>query len=273
MKIKLIIIGILIVLTSCEKAFDWDYADEEQAVPVIESIITNENIKQKLVLSWTRSNPNTPPQPITDAQVNVKFSANTYNFSHDTLNPGTYLSNQSFIGVVDVPITIEVIIDGILYTATDRMIPVSSTQKANFKLVNTTDSIYEIVSPGSTFYSSEQAMWVLDIDWSALPDYQNITADSCKARLFFYDLKTLDVSQVFAPDKQNLQFPKGALVNQTKYSLSPEHAEFRRSLLLETEWRGGFFDVSPGTVYSNIKGGAVGFLGCSSVIKHTYVVQ
>jgi len=273
MKIKLFIGIILIMLTSCEKAFDWTYSDEELSIPVIESIITNENIQQKVILSWTRSNPNALPQPITDALVSVSFNNNTYNFAHDTSNPGTYMSVQPFIGVIDVAINIEVNVNGISYTGTDMMIPVSSTQKANFKLVNTTDSLYEIVSPGSTFYSSEQAMWVIDIDWSGLPAYMDKPADSCRARLFYYDLKTLDVSQVFAPDRQNILFPKGASVHQVKYSLSPGHAEFRRSLLLETEWRGGLFDVTPGTVFSNIKGGAVGFFGACSVTKFNYTVQ
>jgi len=259
--------------SSCEKSFDWQYKENDIKILAVEGVITNQNKIQTVALSWVHSDPNQAPIPITNATVGVKMAGNTYPFYPDSLNPGNYKSQQAFIGVVDAPIVLEVVVDGILYTGSDMMIPVSSTQRANFNQISTTDTLYQIVSPSSTFYCSEQAMWVLDIDWSTLPAYQNTPADSCKARLFYYDLNTIDVSEVFAPGKQNLKFPKGASVIQTKYSLSTNHAEFRRSLLLETEWRGGLFDVSPGTVYSNINGGAVGFFGASSVVRDVYFVN
>ncbi|OQA01088.1 MAG: hypothetical protein BWY70_00495 [Bacteroidetes bacterium ADurb.Bin408] len=275
MKIQnvLIYLALVFMLCACEKAFDWQYNEQTALIPVVEGIITNENVKQIVVLSYVRSQPNAPAIPVTSASVNVNLAGNTFAFAQDTTNPGTYISEQAFIGVVDAPVTLNAFIDGVRYTATDNMIPVSNTQRANFKLVDTNDSLYEIVSPASTFYSTEPAMWVLDIDWSSLPACNDSTGASCKAKVFYYDLKTLDVSEVFAPDKQTLRFPKGASVLQTKYSLSPEHAEFRRSLLLETVWRGGLFDVSPGTVYTNVSGGALGFFGASSVVKRTYTVQ
>jgi len=260
-------------LSSCEKAFDWKYQNENSKILVVEGIITNENKIQTVNLSWVRANPNDPDIPITNATVNVKMAGVTYPFKHDSLNPGNYKSQQTFIGVVDATVSIEIIVDGATYTGFDKMIPVTASQRIKFKQVSATDTLYEVTAVASTLSSTEQAMWEINIDWSSLPAYQNKPPDSCKTRLYYYDLKTIDVSEVFAPAKQTLEFPKGATVTQTKYSLSPEHAEFRRSMLLETEWRGGIFDVSPGTVYTNIKGGAVGFFGASSVIKHTFVVQ
>jgi len=263
----------LILLNGCEKAFDWTFEEEDIEIPVVESIITNENKIQEVRLSWVRSAPNNNINPITDAVVSVQVGNTTYAFYHDTTEPGLYKSQQAFIGIVDVALKIDVLVGSNLYSGSDIMIPVTPSQKGIFKAVNNSDSIFEIVSAASTFSSSEPAMWILDISWSGLPAYMHLPADSCKARLYYYDLKTLDVSQVFAPEKQRIQFPKGALVVQTKYSLSQEHALFRRSILLETEWRGGLFDVSPGTIYSNIKGGATGFFGTSSVVKMSYFVE
>ena len=263
----------IFILSSCEKAFDWQYQNENSKILVVESIITNENKNQTVSLSWVRANPNDAAIPVTNASVNVTMAGNTYLFNHDALNPGNYISQQAFIGVVDMPINIEIVVDGQIYTGTDKMIPVTPSQRIKFKQVSTTDTLYEVTAVASTLSSTEQAMWEISIDWSSLPAYQNKPADSCKASLFYYDLKTIDVSEVFAPVKQTLEFPKGATVVQTKYSLSPEHAEFRRSMLLETEWRGGMFDVSPGTVLTNIKGNAVGFFGASSVVKHTFLVE
>ena len=266
-------LSLLLFFSSCEKSFDWHYKDNDIKILAVEGIITNQNKKQTIALSWVRSDPNQAAIPITNATVNVKMAGNTYFFLPDSLNLGNYKSQLAFIGVVDVPIVLEVVVDGVTYTGSDVMIPVSSTQRANFNQISTTDTLYQIVSPSSTYYSNEQAMWVIDIDWSTLPAYQGTPADSCKARLFYYDLKTIDVSEVFAPGKQSLKFPKGASVTQVKYSLSANHAEFRRSLLLETEWRGGMFDVSPGTVFTNISGQSVGFFGGCSVVRDMYFVQ
>jgi len=263
-------------LSSCEKAFDWQYKNENTKILALESIITNENKIQTVCLSWVRANPNDPDIPITNATVDVRMAGITYPFKQDSLNPGNYISKQAFIGVVDIPIDVDVVVDGVTYFGTDMMIPVTLTPKVKFKRVSATDPLYELTAVANTLSSTEQAMWEISIDWSSLPAYQGVPADSCKARLYYYDLKTIDVSEVFAPAKQTLEFPKGATVTQTKYSLSPEHAEFRRSMLLETEWRGGLFDVSPGTVYTNIKGGtagAVGFFGASSVIKETFLLE
>ena len=276
LKIKLLYtVSTLAILffTACEKSFDWQYQNENSKILAVEGIITNQNIKHTVSLSWVRANPNESDIPVTNATVNIEMGSSTYLFDADTLIPGHYKSQTAFIGVIDIPIKIEVIVDGTTYTGKDVMIPVTPTQRATFNQVSATDTMYELTSPGSTFYSDEQAMWELVIDWSSLPAYQDKPADSCKARLFYYDLKTIDVSEIFAPGKQTLKFPKGATVVQTKYALSQNHAEFRRSLLLETEWRGGMFDVSPGTVYSNINGGAVGFFGASSVVRDVFVIQ
>ncbi len=263
----------ILFLSSCEKAFDWQYQNENSKILIVEGIITNENKTQTVNLSWVRANPNDADIPVTNADVSVKIAGVTYLYSHDSLNPGLYKSQQAFIGVVDVPVSIKIIVDGVTYTGYDKMIPVTTSQRVKFKQVSTTDTLYEVTNVSGTLSSTEQAMWEINIDWSFLPAYQNKPADSCKARLYYYDLKTIDVSEVFAPAKQTLEFPKGATVVQTKYSLSYRHAEFIRSMLLETEWRGGMFDVSPGTVFTNINGGAVGFFGASSVFKHTFLVE
>lgn len=272
-KLTYILYIVSIFLVSCEKPFDWNYDNDTPDIPVFEGIITNENVQQHIRISSVRSHPNEPASPVTDAVLNVSVGSNSYAFTHDTAVPGNYKSVVPFIGVVGVPVNLSAVINGITYTATDVMIPVTPTPRATFRLVNLTDSLFEIVQPSGNFSSNEPAMWVIDIDWTHLPAYQNVSPDSCRARLLFFDLKTLDVSQVFAPDKQRNHFPGGALVVQTKYALSNDHAAFWRSVLLETEWRGGLFDVSPGTVVSNIKTNAAGFFGASSVVKTTYVVK
>ena len=90
---------------------------------------------------------------------------------------------------------------------------------------------------------------------------------------FYYTLDVIDVNQIFAPDKEEIIFPKGAKFFRRKYSLSEKHQEFLRSLLSETDWRGGFFDVAQGNVKTNLSSGAVGFFAVSMVQTDITVVD
>ena len=60
---------------------------------------------------------------------------------------------------------------------------------------------------------------------------------------------------------------------ESKYSVTPEHAGFIRSMLLETEWRGGLFDVAQGNLETNLSQGAFGFFAISTVIRDTLTVK
>jgi hypothetical protein len=86
-------------------------------------------------------------------------------------------------------------------------------------------------------------------------------------------LHSFDAVQIFSPDKEKIYFPKNTTIIQKKYSLSNEHAEFIRSLLFETEWRGGFFDVEAFNVSTNLSEGAVGYFGVSTVLTDTIEVS
>jgi len=125
--------------------------------------------------------------------------------------------------------------------------------------------LYRIDYVASAFEEEDPAMWEILIDWSAVPGYENVTPEDCRKKLLFYTLPTLDVSQVFAPIVEQILFPAGAQIDQRRYSLSPEHASFARSLLLETSWQGGVFPSDPANVSTNLSEGALGFFGVCAV--------
>ena len=93
------------------------------------------------------------------------------------------------------------------------------------------------------------------------------------AIFYSYTLSTIDVNQLFKPAVENLSFPAGAMVIRTKYSLSPDHERFLRSLLSETDWRGGWFDVMHGNLHTNLNNGAVGFFAACSVVQDTTYIE
>jgi hypothetical protein len=109
-------------------------------------------------------------------------------------------------------------------------------------------------------------------DWSFDHDYCNIYG-FCTAAETYYTLNNEDVNKAFGPDRQVIRFPVGTTIIRKTYSLSVEHQQFLRSLLMETDWRGGLFDVQAGNVNTNITNGAKGFFGVCMVVSDTTVVQ
>jgi hypothetical protein len=116
-------------------------------------------------------------------------------------------------------------------------------------------------------------MYEILLDWANAPGFENSNADSCKAKLYYYTLPTLDVSEVFAPTLEAVSFPKGTILTERKYSLTDEHAAFIRALLLETTWSGGYFNTASANVPTNLSKGAVGFFGACGVAEKVEVVK
>ena len=85
------------------------------------------------------------------------------------------------------------------------------------------------------------------------------------ARLLYYTLPTIDVSEIFAPGIQTIYFPSGTYITEKKYSITREHAEYIRALLLESKWQGGLFDTEHANLPTNMSNGAIGFFGACGV--------
>jgi hypothetical protein len=261
------------LFSSCEKLFDWEYLPVNEEIPVVEGIVTNEMKNHSVRLSLVRSDPNSPVQVITGADVSVFIGSSEFIFSESLLQPGTYLSENPFMGFSGQDILLQFSYKGTLYQASDAMVPISPSGRPIFVRSEDDSTKYSLFASSSVLYSPEAAMWEFLIHWEFLPGYEDANPDSCIARIFYYDLKVLDQGEIFAPPRQSKYFPVGAEVFLTKYSLSDEHTEFRRSLLMETEWRGGLMDLSPGIVFTNISDGGVGFFGACSVVRDTFYIS
>jgi hypothetical protein len=115
-------------------------------------------------------------------------------------------------------------------------------------------------------------MWEVLLDWSKVPGYQQTDSTKCKARLLFYTLSTLDVSEIFAPTVEKVSFPAGTTINEIRYSMTPEYAEFIREVLLETQWQGGLFNTIPSNVPTNLSSGGIGFFAVCGVYSISQTV-
>jgi hypothetical protein len=108
------------------------------------------------------------------------------------------------------------------------------------------------------------------ISWNKTPAC--VSGADCEAKIVFYDLKTIDVNEIYKPKKADFTFPLNSLVIRRKYSVSPAYRSFLRSVLSETEWRGGVFDVQRANATTNLSEGAIGFFAISTVVSDTTLI-
>jgi hypothetical protein len=146
------------------------------------------------------------------------------------------------------------------------MIPVYPFNRMTFNPYGNDSLTVGNVAP--IYSPNEQAMYEINIDWSHLTDVQ-----PNHAKLFYYTFSTVDVNQLFRPEKETVPFPKGSFVIEKKHSLNDDFAAFYRALAMEANWQGGVFDENSSSLPTNLSNGAVGFFGVSMVLSDTLIAQ
>ncbi|MEN8119059.1 MAG: DUF4249 family protein [Bacteroidota bacterium] len=265
------VILLFLVFTSCEKEVAWTFEPTTSQIAV-DGLLTN--VKKSHLIRITKSvaELNEEPEPVSKAFVTINNGDTVQILTEFPENSGIYKTDSNYWPVINKIYSLQILYNGERYTATARMVPVTPFNKLSY-VYNPNNNMYYIDSVAKSFSSKESAMYEIIIDWSHLPDYANLPFTEKRATLYYYTLRTIDISQVFAPDKETAYFPLGARILEKKYSLAPQHAEFIRSMLSETEWRGGFFDVTQANVRTNISNGGLGFFGASTVISDTLTVR
>ena len=254
---------------SCEKKISPDFKYDGKEFLIVDGIITNESKFQEILLTKSLSAFNEKPEPVSGAKVSVSDGIYNYIFSEDTA--GIYLSDSKFSAVINKRYTLRIELNGKTYSAQAKAVPVLNSSAINYTQYN--DSLYFFPQPTAQFNPDEAAMYEINADWSFVPGYENFSPEKTKAKMFFYVLKTIDVNEIFNPPHEQIYFPKGTKLAVKKYSLSPEHEKFIRSLLLETSWNGGNFDTEEDNVYTDLSEGALGFFAASIVLSDTVYVQ
>jgi hypothetical protein len=182
---------------------------------------------------------------------------------------GYYLTDSTIRGVFGKTYRLIINFEGNIYTASASMVPINPMNPLRIAANSSIEGFYHLLHRES----NDPAMMEYIIDWSGLPEYDTIPQSERTARILEYSLNTIDASEMFKPGKEKIPFPPGTMIVRKKYSLSDHHQEFVRTLLSETEWRGGVFDVLPGNVISNISGGAVGYFSACVVLSDTTCID
>lgn len=270
-KFRISYICYFIILISCgEEQSDWQLDSVEQNLMVVEGVLTNEHKIHSIKISRLIYHLNDPPQSVSVAIVALSDGDNILYLEKDSIIPGKYNTPIEVHADYGKIYTLYIRYNNKEYYARDYMTAITSFNPATYKSIG---NFYRIDSVCEEYNLNEAARYNIHIDWSHVPGFENKPVDSSKALLNYYTLTTIDVNQVFKPDKQTINFPKGSIIIEKKYSLSPDHEKFIRSMLTESEWRGGYFDVAPANVYTNLSEGAIGFFGVSAVLSDTIIVR
>jgi hypothetical protein len=238
---------------------------------VVDATITDEVKTHRIKLSYPVSGLNQMPIPVTGAGVLISNEDSTWQLAENPINSGIYCTPGSFLSRLNKTYTLLISVYGKVYTAKTTMTRGSEFTELRYKR-NEKNRLYFVDWVANAFSTEKAAMWELIIDWSGVPGYERLDSLENHARMLFYTLPTLDVSEVFAPMMESVYFPVGTIITERRYSLTPPHAEFIRGMLLETNWAGGLFTVAPANVGTNLSEGAFGYFGACAVTELSVIV-
>ena len=264
MKKILFCLVLFLPLVSCVKQTDWTISGGNPALIAVDGILTSERKTQTIIINHPVNKLNDPATPLSNAIVLVHTADSTWNLTETPAGSGKYTTPSTFMAVSGKTYTLNIFSGSSVYSAKAYMVPGTTFTQLTYAQ-NNNDTMYHIDYVASAFSSTMPAMWEVLLDWSGVPAYSTADTSKCKARLLFYTLPTLDVSEIFAPVVEKVSFPRGTRITERRYSLAPAHAEFIREMLLETSWQGGLFPTAAANVSTNLSAGALGFFGVCAV--------
>ena len=264
MKKVILFIFVFISLTGCVKKSDWPVNSQPFELIIVDGIITDERKIQTVRISFPVTQLNATALPVAGADVLISNEDSTWQLTENPINSGLYETDQTFIARLGKTYSLLIYLDNRIYSAKAYMVPGSSFRELQY-VKNSDNDWFHIDWVASAFSSHDPAMWEVLLDWSQVPGFENTDPANCNNRMLFYTLPTLDISQIFAPEMEKIFFPAGTIINERRYSITPEHAEFLRELLLETNWAGGLFSLANANVMTNLTNGAMGYFGVCAV--------
>ncbi|HET9486424.1 MAG TPA: DUF4249 family protein [Chryseosolibacter sp.] len=253
----------ILLFVGCEEKTDVPLAPEDTGLLVVEGVLTNENKNHLVKLTLPYGQPNGSAKPATGASVFIVLDT-VYSLTEFPAGSGRYYTPVGR-AVAGKMYTLVIQYNGKQYRAQDGAVPVEPMQELKYR--ENAEGYSLILNPDGADpnYIQHFITWRHTSACSA--------SGACEGGIVYYDLKTIDVNEIYKPEKAPFHFPRQSIVIRKKYSVSPAYRSFLRSMLSETEWRGGVFDVQRSNVTTNLTDGAVGFFAVCSVVSDTTIVN
>lgn len=247
----------------CEESFHKALMSEDTGFLVVEGVLTNEKMKHLIKLTTPYLSQNEMPVPASGAVLQITDETNTYALTETPIGSGRYYTPE-IRAVIGKTYTLLIQYGDKEYTAQDYAVPVEPLQALQYIKV---DGGYNL-----TMATTGQTPNYIEHNISWTNTDACLTGSTCQGRVVFYDLKSVDVNEIYKPKKEDFTFPINTTIIRRKYSASPAYKAFLRSILSETEWRGGVFDVQHANATTNLSAGAVGFFAISTVVSDTTII-
>lgn len=258
--IFIIKISALLIFTGCEQETIWDIQESRRYV-IVDALLTNELRYQTIRVHTSNLDMNENPQPVSGVEILLSDDDGSVSFIEDPTQPGRYYSIYPIRTVAGKIYQLAIHYDTTYDTAYAYMEGITPMEPT---VIVPHEDLYRY----SYIPSSLPSMMEVYYLWTDVPEFCEYYGE-CYAAETFYTLDIIDISKEFAPEKEIIAFPEGTMIIRRKYSLNEPHQHFIRSLLLETEWRGGLFDVEQGNVPTNFIHGTRGWFATCMVLMDT----
>jgi hypothetical protein len=249
---------------ACEEQSNIQLDTQSTGFIVVEGILTNELLEHRVQLTHTYRNLNEEPAAVSGASITLSDGNSLVSLAEVPEGSGEYFT-PPMRAAAGKTYTVTILFEGKQYTAQDRAVGVEPLQAIQ---VHATGDLYQL---GFSQWGQQANFIEHSVSWKNIPTCQS--SNDCEGRLIFYDLKTIDVNDIFKPEKETFTFPRNSVIVRRKHSVSDPYRAFLRAMLSETEWRGGVFDIQRADVPTNFSAGAIGFFAVSTVVSDTTIVQ
>jgi hypothetical protein len=256
---------------ACEEKTEWELDTNEPKVIVVEGVLTNERKAHEVRISRPMTDPNATPQPVSGALVAIyEINPNGDFKAHRVrqIQPGRYLTDTTLRAEFLKLYQLYILYQGQEYRGNSYMVPVDQLDPLDYQPIPGREFWYEL-----NFRETDHpSMMEINLNWGHLPGFRNLPIEETRASIIYYTVKSIDVNKIFKPARERVPFPLGTRVYRRQYSMNQWQEDFVRTLMAETEWRGGLFDVQPGNVRTNLSEGAVGYFSVSQVVADTIII-
>jgi len=283
---------ILTMLFSCIQQLEWTGDDISGETLVVEGLVTSELGPHYVLLSLT--NPvitEKSRKPVEGADVTINTGVETWILSE--VEPGRYETTAGLKGESGKTYQINIIWNGISIVGEDSMVPMKLIEPMpveeeneipglegfhKFTLRNSfgTDEPYKYLikyQKPENINDHYPPGWVVPAWYlNSLDKFGRPVNDTT-----YYVIPGPEPPALLSNGELTYTgIAKGTWVSETFYSMSDQHYEFIRAVLLETEWKGvSPISGKPSNVPTNLSGDmpVVGFFGLSMVRSNYWVVE
>ena len=263
---KLLIILTCIIAFSCEERIEDSINAQNTDLIVVEGVLTNELKNHRVRLTRPYATQNADENPISNALVVIVDSDENFTVLREFPRGSGNYYTDSLIAVFGKAYLLYIKIGDVEYTGFDAS-PVGQPLGPLPLIENLEDDpVSYSIEPLEV--GTVPNYIIYNISWFTSPQ----CVSDCFGQVIHYDLKTIDVQETYAPEKEVFKFPVGSRIVRRKFNVSSRYQEYLRSLLSETEWRGGVFDVEKANVKTNMSEGAIGFFAVTTVVSDTITI-